>query len=259
MLHAEDHTPIRYERKREDDGKEVPWKDVVKGYKLPDGDYVVLTDRDFKEAAVEQTKTIDILDFVDGDELDPRFFETSYFLVPGKGGERAYALLREAMRETNTLGIGKIILHRKQHLAAMRVLGEGLEIVLMRFAAELVDPSEYSFPAKSDVRPEELKMAKQLVENLRAPFDAEKYVDEYSENLLRIINAKAKGKRVSLEGPAHATREPKVLDLMARLQESLAQARRAEGGAEAETSRSKRGRAARGAAASTRARRRKSA
>jgi DNA end-binding protein Ku len=226
MLHGKDNTPIRFERVRADNGKPVPWKEIVKGYPLPDGDFVVLTDADFNEAAVEQNKMLDILDFVDRNEIDPRFFESSYFIVPSKGGEHAYALLRDAMRTTNTVGIGKIIIHRAQHLAAIRVLGDALELVLMRFAHELINPGEYAFPTELKARPEELKMAVQLVDNFKASFDSSKYTDEYNENLLRIINAKAKGRSVSLVPPARAAAEPKVLDLMARLQESLAQAKR---------------------------------
>lgn len=226
MLHEKDNTPIKFERVRADNGKEVPWKEIAKGYELPDGDYVVLNEKDFTEAAVKQTKMLEILDFVDLDEIDPRFFETSYFLVPSKGGERAYALLREAMKKTGTLGIGKIILHRSQHLAAMRVLGNAIELVIMRFASELVDPSDYEFPSAAEARPEEVKLAVQLVENLRSQFDAEKYVDEYNANLLRIINAKAKGHKVTLNAPERAAAAPKVIDLMERLQESLAKAKR---------------------------------
>src|ERR1041385_8994338 len=192
MLHGTDNTPIRFERVRADDGKPVPWKEIVKGYPTPEGDYVVLTDEDFAEAAVERSKTYDILDFVTKDSIDPRFYESSYFMVPAKGGERAYALLRDAMRDTNTVGIGKTILHRSQHLAAIRVLNDAFELVLMRFAAELVDANEYSFPPRSDAKAPEMRLAVQLVDSLRSEFQPEKYVDEYNENLLRIINAKAK-------------------------------------------------------------------
>src|SRR6185503_7209407 len=189
--------------------------------------------KDFTEAAVKQTKMLEILDFVDQDEIDPRFFETSYFLVPSKGGERAYALLREAMKKTGTLGIGKIILHRSQHLAAMRVLEDAIELVIMRFASELVESSDYAFPSAAEARPEEVKLAVQLVENLRSTFDPEKYVDEYNENLLRIINAKAKGHKVTLNAPERAAAAPKVIDLMERLQESLAKGKRAASNGEA--------------------------
>jgi DNA end-binding protein Ku len=240
MLSAEGHVPIRFERVREDDRRPVPWDEIVKGYELPDGEFVVLDDKDFDEAAVEQNRRLDILDFVDPDEIDPRFFETPYFLVPSKGGERTYALLREALDQANTVGVGKIVIHRNEHLAAIRVLDNAMEMVLMRFAHELVDSSEYTFPPREETRPEEVKMAVQLIENLRTPFEPAKYKDEYSENLLRIINAKAKGQRITLEGPAETPREGKVLDLMERLQESLKQSRRPPSATKGEPARSKR-------------------
>ena len=248
MLHKDGHVPIKFERVREDDRRPVPWDEIVKGYKLPDGEYVVLDDKDFDEAAVEQNRRIEILDFVDPEEIDPRYFETPYFLVPSKGGEHTYALLREAIEQANTVGVGKLVMHRTQHLAAIRVLDDALEIVLMRFAHELVDAAEYTFPAREASRPEEVRIAVQLIEHLRAPFSPEKYTDEYSENLLRIINAKAKGTRVTLAGPEAPAREGRVLDLMERLQESLKQTRRPPSAEKGAPARSRR-------AAGTRARR----
>lgn len=240
MLHKEGNVPIRFERVREDDRRPVPWDEIVKGYKLPDGEFVVLDDKDFDEAAVEQNRRIEILDFVDPNEIDPRFFETPYFLVPSKGGEHTYALLREAIEQAKTVGVGKIVIHKTEHLAAIRVLEDALEIVLMRFAHELVDPAEYTFPPRAESRPEEVRIAVQLIEHLRAPFKPEKYDDEYSKNLLRIINAKAKGQRITLEGPAAAPREGRVLDLMERLQESLKQSRRPPSATKKTPARSKR-------------------
>src|SRR3989337_418194 len=114
---------------------------------------------DFKAAAVESSRTIDILDFVKQEEIDPRFFETPYFLVPAKGGEKAYALLRAAMKNTDAVGIGKIIMRTKQHLAGIKVVGDALVMEIMRFSNELVDPAEDNFPAEDMVRPQELQMA----------------------------------------------------------------------------------------------------
>jgi len=259
MLHEEGNVPIRFERVREDDRRPVPWNEIVKGYQLPDGDFVVLDDKDFEQAAVEQNRRIDILDFVDPNEIDPRFFENPYFLVPSKGGERTYALLREAIDQAKTVGVGKIVIHRTEHLAAIRVLEDALEIVLMRFAHELVEPSEYAFPSRAEVRPEEVRMAVQLIENLRTSFEPEKYKDVYSENLLRIINAKAKGQRVTLEGPVLPAREGKVLDLMERLQESLKQSKRPPSTTKSAPARSRRSAEERRTGATTRARRKKPA
>ena len=222
MLHADDLSPVKYERICTEDGEPVPWEEVVKGYEYAKGKYVVLTDEDFKRAALEASRTIDIVDFVEQDEIDPRYFETPYYLVPAKGGERPYALLREAMRRRGAVGIGKIIIRQKQNLAAVKVIGEALVLELMRFANELVDTSEFSFPKSDSVKPQELTMAEQLIANLAEPFSPDKYTDDYRANLMRIIRAKLKGKKPELEPLTGAQpADAEVIDLMSRLRESL--------------------------------------
>ena len=223
MLHEADLSPIRYERVCQADGEPVPWREVVKGYEYSKGKYIVLTDDDFKAAALESSKVIDILDFVKQEEIDPRYFETPYFLLPAKGGEKAYALLREAIQRSASTGIGKIILRQKQHLVAVKVVGDALVLEIMRFANELVDIGEFSFPSGESIRPQELQMAEQLIANLAEPFDAGKYTDEYRDNLMRIIRAKMKGKKVKLEEPLREPADAAVIDLMSRLRESLEQ------------------------------------
>src|SRR3954466_2511715 len=163
LLHAKDEAPIRYERVCQREGKAVGWEDLVKGYEYERGQFVVLTKDDFKTAAVEKTKTIDILDFVDPEEIDERYFETPYYLLPGKGAERAYALLREGIRESGRIGVAKIILRDAQHLAAVEAIGDALVLTMMRFADELADLSDFRFPHKTDIRAAELKMARQLI------------------------------------------------------------------------------------------------
>ena len=222
MLHASDKSPIQFTRVCVRDGKPVAWEDLVKGYEYSKGRYVVLTKADFEAAAVEKTRTVDILDFVEADEIDDRFFETPYYLVPAKGGERAYALLREAMRQTKRIGIAKFILRDALHLAAVEVIGQAIVLTLMRFADELVDTSQFDLPGDSAVRKQELDIAKTLVNNLDAAWDPSKYTDEYRDNLMRIIQGKMKGKTVELEAPEQA-RDSKVVDLMERLRASLAQ------------------------------------
>jgi DNA end-binding protein Ku len=142
MLHAEDMSPIKYERVCQADGEPVPWSEIVKGYEYEKGKFVVLTDDDFKKAALDSSRTIDIIDFVREDEIDARFFETPYYLLPTKGGDKPYALLREAMRQSGVVGIGKVIIRRTQHLAGVRVVGQAQEMELMRIATELVDITE---------------------------------------------------------------------------------------------------------------------
>jgi DNA end-binding protein Ku len=221
LLHQEDLSPVKYERVCAADGETVPWNEIVKGYEYEKGKFVVMTDADFKEAALESSKTIDILDFVKEEEIDPRYFETPYYLVPGKGGDKPYALLREAIRNSKSVGIGKIIIRQTQHLAGVKVVGDALVLEIMRFANELVDAGEFSFPSRENVRPQELQMAEQLVENLAEPFDPTRYTDEYRANLMRVIKAKMKGKKAKLEEPEVEERDSGVVDLMARLRASL--------------------------------------
>jgi DNA end-binding protein Ku len=223
LLHEKDLSPVKYERICQSEDKPIPWDEIVKGYEYTKGKFVVLTDADFKTAALERSQTIDILDFVKEDEIDPRYFETPYYLVPGKGGDKPYALLREAIRKTGSVGIGKIIIRQTQHLAGVKVVGDALVLEIMRFANELVDASEYSFPSREAIRPQELQMAEQLVGNLAEPFDPSRYTDEYRANLMRIIKAKMKGKKPNLEEPATEAPDSGVLDLMSRLRASLAE------------------------------------
>jgi DNA end-binding protein Ku len=222
MLHAKDKSPVKFERVCIKDGHPVAWEDLVKGFEYQKGRFVVITKEDFQAAALEKTRTIDIVDFVKADEIDDRFFETPYYLVPAKGGERAYALLRDAIREAGRIGIAKFILRDAQHLCAVEVIQEAIVLTVMRFADELVDVDGFEFPSRDHVRKAELDMAKALVNSLAAEWDPSKYTDQYRENLMRIIQSKAKGKAVELE----ATEEPRqaeVVDLMERLRRSLAQ------------------------------------
>src|SRR5438105_6017356 len=162
MLHATDKSPVKFERVCSRDGKPVAWEDLVKGYEYQKGHFLVVTKEDFQAAAVEKRRTIDIIDFVKADEIDDRFFETPYYLVPAKGGERAYALLREAIRESGRVGIAKFILRDAQHLAAVEVIQQALVLTVMRFADELVDAGQFEFPSDANVRKPELEMAKAL-------------------------------------------------------------------------------------------------
>jgi len=222
LLHKKDLSPIKYERVCQKEGEAVDWKDIVKGYEYTKGKFVVLTDADFKAAAIESSKTIEIIDFVKAEEIDPRYFETPYYVVPAKGGEKAYALLREAIRSTGMVGIGKITMRTNAlHLAGVKVVGDALVLEIMRFEDELVEVDEFNFPTDAGVRPQELKMAEQLVENLYQAFDSSKYTDDYHDNLMKIIKAKMKGKKVEIAEPEERE-STQVVDLMARLQESLA-------------------------------------
>src|SRR5438477_8191457 len=160
MLHAKDKSPVRFERVCIRDGQPVAWEDLVKGYEYQKGHFVVLTKEDFQAAALNKTRTVDIIDFVKSEEIDDRYFETPYYLTPSKGGERAYALLREAIRESGRVGIAKFILRDAQHLAAVEAIENALVLSVMRFDDELIDVQQFDFPAATGVRKPELDMAK---------------------------------------------------------------------------------------------------
>jgi DNA end-binding protein Ku len=220
MLHADDKSPVKFERICAREGKPVAWEELVKGYEYEKGRFVVLTKEDFRTAALEKSRTVDIRNFVKGDEIDDRFFETSYYLLPVKGGERAYALLREAIREAGLVGIATIMLRDAQHLAALEVADDAMVLTLMRYAEELVDVSTYRFPSAADVRKPELDMARTLVKNLEDTWDPGQYTEQYRENLMRIIKARLKGKPAKLKAEEEP-RQAEVVDLMERLRQSL--------------------------------------
>ena len=220
LLHAKDESPVHYERVCQREGKAVGWEDLVKGYEYEKGQFVVLTKDDFKTAAVEKTKTIDILDFVDPKDVDERYFETPYYLQPGKGSDRAYALLRDAIEKSGKIGIAKIILRDAQHLAAVETIGDAIVMTMMRFADELADLEDFRFPKAEGIRPGEMNMALQLINSLSAKWEPEKYTDEYRDNLMRVIQAKLKGKKPRLT-ERETPQDGKVVDLMERLRASL--------------------------------------
>lgn len=235
MLHAEDKSPVRFERVCQREGKPVSWDELVKGYEYEKGRFVVLTKDDFKTAALEKSRTVDIRSFVKPQEIDDRFFESAYYLTPVKGGERAYALLREAIKDTGLVGIATIVLRDAQHLAALEVAGDAMVLTLMRYAEELVDIREYRFPTAKDVRKPELQMARTLVENLADKWDPSQYTDEYRENLMKIIKAKLKGREPRLVEHIEP-QNAEVVDLMERLRQSL----RGAGGGKGKTARAHR-------------------
>jgi DNA end-binding protein Ku len=213
QLRKKDLAPIRYERVSSADDAVVPWSDIVKGYEYA-----------LKAAAPEASKTIDILDFVKEASIDPRYFDTPYYFRPDRNGEKAYALLRDAIRESGLVGIAKFTLRQKEHLAGIKPMGDALMLEMMRFAHELVDVSDIEFPKaqRAKVTPQEMRMARQLIESLAAEWNPEKYTDDHYRHLTAMIQAKLKGKKISAAREA-VPAEPKVLDLMSRLRESLAQ------------------------------------
>lgn len=220
MLHAKDKSPISFERVCQKEGEPVAWEDIVKGFEFEKGRFVVLTKEDFAAAALEKTKRIDVLDFVEGEAIDDRFFDKPYYLTPAAGGDEAYALLREAIRDSGRIGVAKFILRDTQHLAAIEAIGDALVVSTLRFADELVDTESLRFPTAKAVRKQDRALAKTLIDNLSAEWDPKKYKDDYSENLMRVIRARMKGKEARLVSDKRP-RDSNVVDLMERLRASL--------------------------------------
>ena len=220
MLHKDDHAPIRYARICRKDGEEVPWDDIVKGYEYRDGDYIVLTKKELESIDAKKTQTIDIRQFVEEDDIDIRYFEKPYYLEPVKGGEKAYALLREALHEANKLAVAKFVMHEREHIAAIKPVGRALVLNQMRFPTDLREPSDLHFPTERDLTDKEVEMALKLVKQETKPFIPEDLHDTYTEELEEMIKDKVKGKKpVKNSKPKPDTTT--AGDLMAALKASL--------------------------------------
>ncbi len=222
LLRKSDLSPVSYKRVAEKDGKEVPWDQIVKGYEYEKGKYVVLKDEDFERVDLEATQTVDIQDFVDQEEIDPIFFYKPYYLEPQKGGDKAYALLRDALKDSNKVGIAKVVIKTRQYLAGVKPEDGALVLELMHFADELADPGKLHVPKKTEVGKREMNMAKSLIESMSSKWNPENYKDDYREALMEVIEEKveAGGKELE-EKPRKAPKPTKVIDLVSVLQKSL--------------------------------------
>jgi DNA end-binding protein Ku len=216
FLDKNDLAPIGYEKVRKDTGEPVAADDVVRGFEIEKGQYVPLEDEDLDRLDVELTHSIDICDFVALDEIDPIFFRKAYSLLPQEGAEKPYRLLVRALEETGKVGIAKVVIRNKQHLACLRPYDGVLVLETMYYPDEIRKPE--SVDGKVQVRKPEVEMAKSLVENLSEPFKPDKYDDTYRKELLELIRAKAKGKK--LPEPKEEE-DGEVVDLMAALRESV--------------------------------------
>jgi DNA end-binding protein Ku len=224
LLRKSDLSPVNYKRVAEKDGKEVPWDQIVKGYEYEKGKYVVLKDEDFERVDLEATQTVDIQDFVDQEEIDPMFFYKPYYLEPQKGGDKAYALLRDALKDSNKVGIAKVVIKTRQYLAGVKPENGALVLELMHFADELADSGKLHVPKKTEVGKREMNMAKSLIDGMSSKWDPEKYRNDYREALMEVIDEKveAGGKEIE-EKPKKAPKPTKVIDLVSVLQKSLEQ------------------------------------
>ncbi len=224
LLRKSDLSPVNYKRVAEKDGKEVPWDQIVKGYEYEKGKFVVLKEEDFERVDLEATQTVDIQDFVEVDEIDPMFFYKPYYLEPQKGGDKAYALLRDALKDSNKVGIAKVVIKTREYLAGVKPEDGALVLELMHFADELADTERLHVPKKVEVGKREMNMAKSLIDSMSAKWDPKKYHDEYREALMEVIEEKveAGGKEIE-EKPKPKKQPTKVIDLVEVLQQSLAE------------------------------------
>jgi DNA end-binding protein Ku len=228
MLDRRDMAPVGYRRVNKASGKEVPWEDVVKGYEYEDGRYVVLSEEDFRRANPELAKTVDILAFVDRADIAPHYFETPYYLGPGKRGEKAYALLRDALDKAGKVGIAMVVIRTKQYLAALVPQGDVLMLNTLRYEAEVKRPADLDIPERlkgARVTAKELDMALRLIDDMSDKWQPEKYHDTYHEDLLKRIEEKVKaGQTEELTEPskeAKAAKGGEVIDLMGLLRKSV--------------------------------------
>ena len=224
LLRKSDLSPVNYKRVAEKDGREVSWDQIVKGYEYEKGKYVVLKDEDFQRVDLEATQTVDIKDFVDQEEIDPMFFYKPYYLEPQKGGDKAYALLRDSLKDTNKVGVAKVVIKTRQYLAGVKPEDGVLVLELMHFADELADPEKLHLPKKMEVGKREMSMAKSLIDGMTSKWEPEKYKDDYRDALMEVIEDKVEvgGKEIE-EKPRKAPKPTKVIDLVSVLQKSLEQ------------------------------------
>jgi DNA end-binding protein Ku len=225
LLHAKDEGRIKYERVCSVDGKPVPWDEIVKGYEFDKGEYVLLTDDDFKKVNPEATQSVDILQFVELDKISPMYFDKPYYLEPTKQGRHAYALLREALANTNRVALARVVIRTKEYIAAVKPIGDALVLELMHWASEIVSPDTLELPGREKLPEQEMKMARMLIDTMSVDdFDAESFKNNYHDQLLTMIEARAAGKELPKvkRAPARA----KVVNLMDVLAQSLEESKK---------------------------------
>jgi DNA end-binding protein Ku len=229
MLDKKDLAPVGYKRYNKSTGKEVAWGDIVKGYEYSKGEYVVLSEEDFKQANVKATQTVEILSFVDADAVPPYYFETPYYLEPGKRGEKGYALLRDVLIRTRRIGIAQVVIRSRQHLAALLPVDRMLVLNTLRYASEIRDTAELVLPEAgkaAGISDKELQMAERLVEDMSEAWKPAQYKDTYHDDLMKRIEEKIDSGQTHVvtpegEEPAEAPQSAEVIDLAALLRRSL--------------------------------------
>jgi DNA end-binding protein Ku len=228
-LHKKDMSPVSYKRFCDAENSEVQWEEITRGYEYEKDQYVEITDEDLDKADIELTKTIQIQEFVQENEIDPVYFDKPYYLEPQKGGERAYALMRDALAQSKKVGIAKVVLKSREHLAAVKSVGNMLTLQTMRFSHEIVDAGALNLPAKAEISKKEMDLANTLIDSMSDKFDPNRYKDDYYDKVLGIIQMKVAGVTPEVtapKGPGPA----KVVDLMEILKQSLNETKKAKAG-----------------------------
>jgi DNA end-binding protein Ku len=225
LLRFPDLSRVNFKRVAQADGKDVPWDKIVKGYEYDKDKFVVLKDEDFARVDVEATQTVDIINFVKLDEINPLLFSKPYYMQAEKGGEKAYTLLRDALSASGKVGIAKVVIKERQHLAAIKSQQSGLMLELMRFPDELVDMSEFPKPQLKNPSKAEMKMAAELIQNLTAKWQPQNYHDDYREALEKLIEEKIEHGGESLPAPKKSKKPAQAVDLVSVLQQSIQQTR----------------------------------
>jgi DNA end-binding protein Ku len=224
MLDKRDLSPVGYKRFNKNTGDEVPYEQIVKGYEWEDGQYVLLEKEDFKRANVEATQSVDIVGFVDAAEIPHYYFESPYYLAPGKHGEKGYALLRETLEKTGRIGIANVVIRTRQHLAALYPQGKLLVLNTLRYQTEIRDADDIKAPEdvkSAKVQPREMQMAERLVDDMVMKWEPEEYHDTYRDDLLKLIEEKAEG-RLKPAPKERKQKESNVVDFASLLEKSLA-------------------------------------
>lgn len=227
LLHRKDFAPVGYKRYDKNTGKEVAWDDIVRGYEYEPDEYVVLTDEELRRANTKATQTIEIVEFVEGAEIDPLFFDTPYYVEPQKKGSKSYALLREALDKSGKVGIAQVVLRTRQHLAALIVRENVLVLNLLRYAHELRPAKDLDVPAKSSsVSAREVQMAEKLIDGMTGTWRPNEFKDEYRDDVMALVKQKVKSNQTHTilepeEGEEAPAPRREVVDLMPLLKRSL--------------------------------------
>ncbi len=219
LLHKKDMSEIRYARICKTEDKEIPWEEIVKGYEYEKGNFVILDDKDFEKANLKKSKTIEVINFIGKDEIDPIYYVKPYFLEPDKNAENAYCLLREALYKSQKVGLAKYVLRNKEHIAVVKVHDNMIILNELRYQNEILSSADLKIPGQSGQKRKEVDIAVQLIDQLTVPFKPEKYKDTSTEMLKQMIKQKSKGRPVHPKG--EEPKMSKVQDIMSLLQASL--------------------------------------